>query len=122
MTEIIERIDRNTVGVRQSKQRSRRRNSRGSFESCNTKKDSNQTGLCIRESAQIFHDRQIQRLKIDQLVKFLVQDPILSEVETEYIFDNVKLRLTYLKQTEFVNIDRSSNGATKSNGYTETVA
>ena len=117
MTETVERIEQNTVGVRQSEQRSRRRNSQDSFESCNTKNDSNQTELCIRESTQIFHDLQIQRFKIDQLVKFFVQDSILSEVETEYIFGNVKLRLTYLKQNEFVKIDHSSNGASKSHGY-----
>lgn len=117
MTEAIEKIDRNNVGVGESLQRSRRRNSQDSFESCEIKNETIQTEQCFRESTQIFHDRQIQRVKIDQLVKFFVQEPIMSEVETEYIFGNVKLRLTYLKQTEFVKIDRSSFGASKSNGY-----
>lgn len=117
MTEVKERIKRDISGVQVPPSRLQRRNAQNLDESCNTKNEPHHLGLCIRESTQLFHDRHVQRHKIDQIVKFLVQEPIMSEVETDYIFSNVTSRLTYLKTTEFVSIDGSLNGATKRKGY-----
>lgn len=117
MTEAKEKIKRNMLGVQVTPSLPQRRIAQNHDESCKTKYETHHSGLCIRESTQLFHDRHVQRQKIDQIVKFLVQEPIMSEVETDYIFGNVTSRLTYLKKTEFVSIDRSLNGTTKRKGY-----
>ena len=117
MTESTEIIKRKIVGVQEPPSHPRRRVVQDHIESCNIKNDTHHSGLCIRESTQLFQDRRVQRQKIDQLVKFLVEEPLMSEVESEYIFGNVTSRLTYLKNTEFVSTDSSLNGATKRRGY-----
>lgn len=83
----------------------------------NTKKKEPNSQLCFRESNQLFHDGQIQRRKIDQLVKIMVEETIMSDAETTYILDNVESRLKYLKNTEFVQANRTLNGKKLQNGY-----
>lgn len=119
MPEAQKRIDPNIVAVQKHERGSRRHIVQEQDESSNTHYKNLESELCFRESKELFHDRKLQRQRIDQLVQLCAQDTIMSDVETEYILGNVKLRLTYLKNTEFVPVDRSLNGVTRSNGYPE---
>ncbi len=119
MPETLDRIDPNIVAVQKHGRGSRQRIVHELEESSNAQGKNFESELCFRESNELFHDRRIQRQRIDQLVNLFVQEPIMSDVETEYILGNVKSRLTYLKNTEFVSVDRSLNGKTRSIGYAE---
>lgn len=117
MPETLDTTDPNIVAVQTQGRGSRQRIVNESDEFSNPRDKNLESALCFRESNELFHDRRIQRQRIDQLVNLFVQEPIMSDVEMEYILGNVKSRLTYLKNTEFAPIDRSINGETRSKGF-----
>lgn len=117
MAEGQDRIDPNTVGVQELPRDLHQPFPREHNESLDSQDKNRDSDLCTHESSQLFHDRQVQRQRIDQLVKLFVREPIMSDVETDYILGNVKSRLKYLKNTEFVTINDSLLGTTPPKGF-----
>lgn len=102
MTEALEGIEQNVVGVQQPLHHSRQqvvhnRSESGKSVNENLLPSTLERRFCV--SNQLSHDSKKQRQKIDKLVELLVQEPIMSDLETDYIFDNAKLRLQYLLGT-----------------------
>lgn len=117
MPETLNRNDSRVVSMQKSQRDSRQHIVQELDEPKNLRDNSFESEVQFRESNELFHNREIQRQKIDHLVKLLTQDSIMSEVETEYILGNVKSRLKYLKNTEFVPVDRSLNRGTRPKEY-----
>lgn len=120
MTEALEGIEQNVVGVQQPLHHSRQqvvhnRSESGKSVNENLLPSTLERRFCV--SNQLSHDSKKQRQKIDKLVELLVQEPIMSDLETDYIFDNAKLRLQYLLGTIFVKTTDSKNEKYKSNVY-----
>ena len=117
MSEASQTVDKNFIGVREPQRDSRQQILQECHGSLTTKDEERHWQQCFRESNQLFHDGLIQRRKIDQLVKIMVEETIMSDVETTYIFDNVVSRLKYLKNTEFVLANRTLNRKKLQKGY-----
>lgn len=120
MTEALERNEQNLVGVQQPMHHSRQQffqTRAGSGNSVNEHHLSSTIERRFRVSDHLSHDGKQQRQKIDKLVELLVQEPIMSNVESDYIIENAKLRLQYLLETSFVKTTDSKNENYKSNVY-----
>ena len=120
MPEALDRIDPNVVGVPESSRRSRRRNVQEQNHPVNRDSErdfAHGTEKRFRGSDVGFHDSDHQRHKIDQFLKLLVEQPIMSDTETDYVVNNARLRLQYLQETEFAEVSGPSSKNSESTGY-----
>lgn len=111
MSEALNRIDPNVVAVQDTPRRSRRRivqEQNHLFNRDNEREFAQSAEKRFRGSKAGFHDSDQQRRKIDQFLKLLVEPPIMSDTETDYVLNNARVRLKYLQETEFADVSGSA--------------
>ena len=111
MPETLARIDPNGVPVHGTPRRSRQRINQEQNHLFNRDSErdlAKSTEKRFRGSKVGSHNSDQQRHKIDQFLQLLVEQPIMSDTETDYVLNNARLRLRYLQETEFAEISRSS--------------
>lgn len=120
MPEALDRIDPNVVAVQETPRRSRRRIVQEQdhlFNRDNERDFAQSPEKSFRGSKAGFHDSDQQRRKIDQFLQLLVEQPIMSDTETDYVVNNARLRLQYLQETEFADVSGSSTKDSDSTDY-----
>ena len=120
MPETLDKIDHNVAAVQETPRRSRRRIAQEQnplFNRDSGRDFSHRTEKRFRGSKVGFHDSDQQRHKIDQFLQLLVEQPIMSDLETDYVVKNARLRLKYLQETEFADVSGSSTKDSDSAQY-----